>query len=93
LYFAVQHPDAKTPFVHFSSSKLRREASTDLQEIHSVVAKTMSSLVRADRVSKVDIIRSQAIVEEQAAKAIDRAEKAEEELERLKRLLSACSSL
>ncbi|KAH6917653.1 hypothetical protein BKA70DRAFT_1215856 [Coprinopsis sp. MPI-PUGE-AT-0042] len=93
LYFAVQHPDAKTPFVHFSSLKLRREASTDLKEIHAVVAKTMSNLVRADRVSKVDLLRSQAIVEEQATKALDRAAQAEDEVDRLKRLLSAYTSL
>ncbi|KAH6905371.1 hypothetical protein BKA70DRAFT_1108112, partial [Coprinopsis sp. MPI-PUGE-AT-0042] len=92
LYFAVQHPDSKSPFVHYSSHKLRREGASDLQVIHQEVGRTMSALVRADRVSKVDIIRSQAAAEEKASEALYRATKAEDELERLKKLLSALSS-
>ncbi|KAH6884771.1 hypothetical protein BKA70DRAFT_1445673 [Coprinopsis sp. MPI-PUGE-AT-0042] len=83
LYLAVQHPQSKTPFVHFTSSKLLKEAPEEVSKIHTEASKMMSTLTRGYRLSAVEAERGRLRAEEQAEEALNRARKAEDELDRL----------
>ncbi|RXW22158.1 hypothetical protein EST38_g3692 [Candolleomyces aberdarensis] len=48
MYVAVQHPSSRTPFLHFASRKVRREAPEELRDIHQDVSRMMVLLKRAD---------------------------------------------
>ncbi|KAF6742532.1 hypothetical protein DFP72DRAFT_1081836 [Ephemerocybe angulata] len=93
LYVAMQHPSSRTPFTHYASRKLRREAEADLGSIHSDMNRMMSQLKRADREQFLDFVRSQERAQESVREANARAEQAASEAERLKGELAAREAL
>lgn len=52
-YIATQHPNSKTPFLHFASRRFRSEARKELGEIHVATSSTMKVLSRASRRGQV----------------------------------------
>ncbi|EAU92067.2 hypothetical protein CC1G_06054 [Coprinopsis cinerea okayama7 len=89
LYLAIQHPSSKTPFTHFTSRKLRNDAASDVELIHKQVRHTMNSLTRGHKRSMFEAEKELEVANAKASSATKRAERAEEELLRLKRILVA----
>ncbi|KAF6747733.1 hypothetical protein DFP72DRAFT_1075015 [Ephemerocybe angulata] len=91
VYFAVQNPASKTPFLNYASRKFRKDAKEELKEIHKLMGKTMSTVKAADRASDLSVVRVQELADEKVKEANDLAAQAEkalreaqEEIERLK---------
>ncbi|KAJ2935063.1 hypothetical protein H1R20_g1992, partial [Candolleomyces eurysporus] len=89
MYVAIQHPSSRTPFLHFASRKIRREAPEELKDIHQDISRMMVLLKRADRSKNLDFHRQHQEAEEQARLATARATRAESEAERLQAELAA----
>ncbi|KAH6907858.1 hypothetical protein BKA70DRAFT_1036058, partial [Coprinopsis sp. MPI-PUGE-AT-0042] len=71
LYIAVQHPNARSSFIHYSSRKLRKDSPTQVASLHKEVSQVMTGLYRAER-------RDKAELEGEKQRAIDERQKAEE---------------
>ncbi|KAG2009481.1 hypothetical protein CC2G_012414 [Coprinopsis cinerea AmutBmut pab1-1] len=89
LYLAIQHPASKTPFAHYVSRKLRNDAPEDVAIIHKEVRQTMNNLTRAHKRGLFEAEKEVQEAKAQADIATKRAEQAENELTKLKRLLVA----
>ncbi|KAG2003593.1 hypothetical protein CC2G_004185 [Coprinopsis cinerea AmutBmut pab1-1] len=89
LYLAIQHPASKTPFTHYTSRKLRNDAPEDVEVIHKEVHHTMNNLTRAHKRRLFEAEKEAQAAKEEASAATKRAERAEDELSRLKRVLVA----
>ncbi|EAU87320.2 hypothetical protein CC1G_02079 [Coprinopsis cinerea okayama7 len=89
LYMAIQHPAARTPFVHFMSRKLRRDAPEACKLIHREVRQTMNALTRAHRRGRVELEVELEKTKDDLESAQKRAEDAERALEALKAKLAA----
>ncbi|EAU89569.1 hypothetical protein CC1G_02458 [Coprinopsis cinerea okayama7 len=89
LYLAIQHPASKTPFSHFTSRKLCNDAPEDVEVIHKEVRHTMNNLTRAHKRRLFESEKEIQAAKDEANAATQRAERAEDELCRLKRLLVA----
>ncbi|KAF6758358.1 hypothetical protein DFP72DRAFT_751643, partial [Ephemerocybe angulata] len=82
LYVAVQHPASRTPFMHYSSPKLRREASQALATFHEQVSMAMTALVHSDRKARVTEAIELLKQEARAVAAEEKSQKMEDELSR-----------
>jgi hypothetical protein len=49
IYFTAQHPTARSPFVHYSSPRFRREGRRDVEKITNDFSALYSRLVAARR--------------------------------------------
>ncbi|EAU86897.2 hypothetical protein CC1G_10788 [Coprinopsis cinerea okayama7 len=88
LYLAVHHPMSRTPFIHFVSKKLRRDAPTEVERLHKEVRQLMTTLTRAQKRSVVEAEIALQEAEARAEEASQRAARAESNLAKLKRKLS-----
>ncbi|EAU81813.1 hypothetical protein CC1G_10416 [Coprinopsis cinerea okayama7 len=83
LYLAMQHPASRTPFVHFTSRKLRKDAPEHVRKIHNEVRLTMNALTRADRRARVEVESELQMTQQKLASAEKRAEDLESKLDAL----------
>ncbi|TFK17131.1 hypothetical protein FA15DRAFT_605677, partial [Coprinopsis marcescibilis] len=88
MYFAIQHPSSRSPFIHFASRKLVNEAGELVEEFHKDVSRPMSAVMRADRQSSVQAVNATIQAAARAHREELRARRAESELARLKQLLA-----
>ncbi|KAG2019597.1 hypothetical protein CC2G_005020 [Coprinopsis cinerea AmutBmut pab1-1] len=93
VYIAVHNPNSRTPFTWFTSRKLRREAPGLVQEVHSVVSKTMKAVVAGVRESATQLEASRIDAETRADAATQHATQVSEENRRLKADLEARNRL
>ncbi|KAH6912407.1 hypothetical protein BKA70DRAFT_1423105 [Coprinopsis sp. MPI-PUGE-AT-0042] len=89
LYLAIQHPNSRTPFTHFTSRKLRNEAPEQVTSIHSLASQMMAALTRADRRSKVEAEMAKVEAEKKAVEQGERADAAERRLASLEAEMEA----
>jgi hypothetical protein len=89
LYLAIQHPNSRTPFTHFTSRKLRNEAPEQVVAIHELSSQMMAALTRADRRSKVEAEMAQVNAEKRAVEEGERADAAERRVAMLEADLEA----
>jgi hypothetical protein len=82
LFIGAQHAHASSPFVHFASSRIRRDASKEITEIASrfnglcsalIAARRQKALVLAQRLAVVEQEQqaAQLIVQEQRSKILE----------------------
>ncbi|KAH6916545.1 hypothetical protein BKA70DRAFT_1045741, partial [Coprinopsis sp. MPI-PUGE-AT-0042] len=83
VYVTVHNPNSRTPFTHFTSSKLRKEAPDQVKKIHELVSQTMAALARAETREKVEIEAARFQAEVKATEATTRAVEAEQMVTRL----------
>ncbi|KAF6749910.1 hypothetical protein DFP72DRAFT_1072818 [Ephemerocybe angulata] len=92
-YIAIQHPWSRTPFLHYTSRKLRKEAPNDVAVLHRDVSRIMSQVKRADRSRLLELVKTKDAAEEAARAAEERALRAEQEVERMKAASAQQASL
>ncbi|KAH6906228.1 hypothetical protein BKA70DRAFT_1429644 [Coprinopsis sp. MPI-PUGE-AT-0042] len=78
VYVAVHNPNSRTPFTHYTSSKLRKEAPDQVKKIHELVSQTMAALARAETREKVEIEAARLQAEVTATEVTARAVEAEQ---------------
>jgi hypothetical protein len=69
LYFAAQHPTASSPFVHYSSPRIRRDAKPQLIEIQQQFLKIFSALQTSRRHEAMELAVELAQAQEQHKEA------------------------
>jgi hypothetical protein len=57
LFFAAQHPNAAGQFIHYASSRLRREAKDDTKELVKQFQATINALMNARRKDALELGR------------------------------------
>lgn len=77
---AAQHVTAATPFIHFSSARLRNEALGEVNQIHEDMSRLMVALVTARRQEAKNIALELAATRAQLAVASASAARVQEDL-------------
>jgi hypothetical protein len=90
MFVAAQHPNATSPFVHYTSPRLRRDAKGDAQRLVNEFQVLMNGLIHARRRDALELAKTleKANIQKEEAEAKLRAvqeamhrQKAELELE------------
>ena len=89
LYLAAQHPNARLPFVHYSSPRFRRDAMAQVTEITNQFHAILSGLVRARYLSAMELQNKLNSANKTASEAKTALRIAEEALENKQKELNA----